>query len=576
MIRFGCPVCKTVLQAPEGQAGSKVGCARCGQRLQVPARPRDKTILGTFLPAGSGTPSAAPGEGAQPAGALPPPPQAPPPGSERPSWYYNQGGQQRGPVTLAELRQLASSGLLGGKDLVWTEGMAQWLAADAVPGLTPGGSSRGGARSRSRRWLLGAGAAACLAGLVVAGLLFFDPWAADAPQAVQARERASGGSRVTAPTGNAERKGPANPKGKSAGQEAKAPPRELTTEEVVARCEKSVALIKTPLGFGTGFVVQPNVVVTNAHVVKDGATGNMQVFFPSAGDAGKKARPVEQVLHWDSRRDLAVLAVQTPFPPLKVAAGYQFKRGQKVTVIGNPGLGQGLFVMENAVSQGVTSTEANLPEGAFYQLNVGINGGNSGGPVLNSFGEVIGVIQSKARAEEAMAFSIPVGDLEKALEKVKGLSAEGRAQATASHNARVVFRRTSRAGLLYRVGVNALDVRWTQAVKQFGNVQPAELDDARQRFLAEVKSKNLLHVLMMDDVKSAVTRVGTDTALSETTRQRLAELWNAYEAIVSDFGTRGGDYNAFRASAARYSQQLLDLIGTLRVVLGVEEEELRF
>lgn len=50
-------------------------------------------------------------------------------------WYYTQGGQQVGPVTVDQLRQMMGTGQLGSGDLVWRDGMAQWAPASTVPEL---------------------------------------------------------------------------------------------------------------------------------------------------------------------------------------------------------------------------------------------------------------------------------------------------------------------------------------------------------------------------------------------------------------------------------------------------------
>jgi TM2 domain-containing membrane protein YozV len=52
-------------------------------------------------------------------------------------WYYAVNNQQYGPVSEAELRDLAERGKLSPRDLVWKEGMPQWVAADSVRGLLP-------------------------------------------------------------------------------------------------------------------------------------------------------------------------------------------------------------------------------------------------------------------------------------------------------------------------------------------------------------------------------------------------------------------------------------------------------
>src|SRR5262245_25624694 len=49
MIRFGCPACKSTLEAPERKAGDKIACLKCGQRLQIPFPIPNKTVLAPFL-----------------------------------------------------------------------------------------------------------------------------------------------------------------------------------------------------------------------------------------------------------------------------------------------------------------------------------------------------------------------------------------------------------------------------------------------------------------------------------------------------------------------------------------------
>jgi hypothetical protein len=52
-------------------------------------------------------------------------------------WYYAQNGQQAGPVSASQLQQLARSGQIQASDLVWKEGLPQWVQAKAIKGLFP-------------------------------------------------------------------------------------------------------------------------------------------------------------------------------------------------------------------------------------------------------------------------------------------------------------------------------------------------------------------------------------------------------------------------------------------------------
>ena len=64
------------------------------------------------------------------------------------------------------------------------------------------------------------------------------------------------------------------------------------------------------------------------------------------------------------------------------------------------------------------STKTSLEGQRYYQLGIAVNPGNSGGPVFNSYGAVIGVVTRKSAAQEALAFCIPVEDLNLAIDKV--------------------------------------------------------------------------------------------------------------------------------------------------------------
>src|SRR2546421_619086 len=57
-------------------------------------------------------------------------------------WFYTERGQQAGPVSELELRQLAAAGRLQESDLVWREGMPQWSPVTTVPGLLPEPAAR--------------------------------------------------------------------------------------------------------------------------------------------------------------------------------------------------------------------------------------------------------------------------------------------------------------------------------------------------------------------------------------------------------------------------------------------------
>ena len=115
---------------------------------------------------------------------------------------------------------------------------------------------------------------------------------------------------------------------------------EKKTKDIVKKCGPSVALIQFKLskkikGGGTGFMIRPGVVVTNAHVVEDAFPEDLKVFFPSAKDINKTPYAC-RVLHFDRKRDISILAVEPIVPPLRLADNYEFESGTNITMIGCP------------------------------------------------------------------------------------------------------------------------------------------------------------------------------------------------------------------------------------------------
>ncbi len=208
-------------------------------------------------------------------------------------------------------------------------------------------------------------------------------------------------------------------------EERKAPRRggPLSTEDLIAEYEGSIALISGKSSSGSGFVVMPGVIATNSHVVNSEEIDDLEVIFPSQTDR-KKGPFKAKLLYEDSDRDLAFLAIPSKeHVVLEVKKNYKFRRGQDVVAIGSPGRGDGK-VLENAVSKGILSTQTEVDDQEYYQLSIAVNSGNSGGPVLDSEGSVLGVVTLKATKTEAMAYCIPPDHVLKAMETVRKADAE--------------------------------------------------------------------------------------------------------------------------------------------------------
>jgi S1-C subfamily serine protease len=143
---------------------------------------------------------------------------------------------------------------------------------------------------------------------------------------------------------------------------------------------------------GTGFVVAPARLLTNQHVVK-GCTG-MRV---RTADGTELAA---QVTASDEERDLALLTVQgsDPGPPLSFRSGPAVRRGEGVVTYGFPLAG--LLSSGPTLTTGEVSALTGLRDNqGQFQISAPVQPGNSGGPLLDHAGHVMGVVVSKLNAQ---------------------------------------------------------------------------------------------------------------------------------------------------------------------------------
>src|SRR3954466_4073763 len=156
-------------------------------------------------------------------------------------------------------------------------------------------------------------------------------------------------------------------------------------------------------GMGSGFIVEPGgVILTNAHVVE--GADEVQVRLSDRREFKGK------VLGVDHQSDIAVVKIDaTGLPVAKLGDPSQVRVGEWVLAIGSP------FGFENTATVGIVSaTSRSLPDGTyvpFIQTDAAVNPGNSGGPLFNMKGEVIGInsqIYSRTGGYQGIAFAIPI------------------------------------------------------------------------------------------------------------------------------------------------------------------------
>lgn len=156
-------------------------------------------------------------------------------------------------------------------------------------------------------------------------------------------------------------------------------------------------------GTGSGFIISSDgVILTNAHVV-EGADEIRIRLTDNREFSGK-------VLGLDKKTDIAVVKIEAKdLPVLKIGSSEQLKVGEWVAAIGSP------FGLDNTVTAGIVSAKSRaLPSEEyvpFIQTDVAVNPGNSGGPLFNMKGEVVGInsqIFSTSGGFMGLSFSIPI------------------------------------------------------------------------------------------------------------------------------------------------------------------------
>jgi serine protease Do len=158
---------------------------------------------------------------------------------------------------------------------------------------------------------------------------------------------------------------------------------------IIKKTVNAVVTIKTKTAQGTGFIIsEEGYVITNAHVLTGGV-------FANAITADKETIPME-VLGFDIRLDIALLKIlpQTSF--LEFTTSENVEIGEKVIAIGNP-LGLSFSVSEGIVS--AKDREGINGINAYIQTDAALNPGNSGGPLINTDGKVIGINNFKIQGD---------------------------------------------------------------------------------------------------------------------------------------------------------------------------------
>jgi len=177
---------------------------------------------------------------------------------------------------------------------------------------------------------------------------------------------------------------------------------------IIEEAIKGVVTIKTNVGQGTGFIIDSQgFVVTNAHVLSGGNWIKAINY--------KQEELNAEFIGYDNTLDIALLKISLTEKYLELGNSNKVQVGTKVIAIGNP-LG-----LQFSVSQGIVSGVHRLGPNsieAYIQTDAALNPGNSGGPLINTDGEVIGINNFKIGSGESLGFALESNFIKEAVNQI--------------------------------------------------------------------------------------------------------------------------------------------------------------
>ncbi len=178
--------------------------------------------------------------------------------------------------------------------------------------------------------------------------------------------------------------------------------------KIVENSINSVVTVKTDAGQGTGFIItKDGFIVTNAHVLSGGKTVKVIT--------SEQKEVKTSFIGYDSDFDLALLKITGEYSPLKLADSDNVQIGERVIAIGNP-LGLQFSVTQGIVS-GIHRKGPNNLE-VYIQTDAALNPGNSGGPLINSNGKVIGINNFKSGSAESLGFALESNYIKEVINRI--------------------------------------------------------------------------------------------------------------------------------------------------------------
>lgn len=177
----------------------------------------------------------------------------------------------------------------------------------------------------------------------------------------------------------------------------------MSIEEVASKARPSLVLVRSTdrtggeLGLGAGFIIDSaGLIATARHVIGDGRDIVVEL-------QGGKLAPVTEVYASSSQLDLAIIRIDVgTVAPLPISHEDETAQGREVVALGHP---RGL---RDSLASGIVSGHQEIDGIQMLQLGMAIDHGNSGGPVLDRQGRVVGIVTMKSTIAKDVGFALPV------------------------------------------------------------------------------------------------------------------------------------------------------------------------
>jgi serine protease Do len=205
--------------------------------------------------------------------------------------------------------------------------------------------------------------------------------------------------------------------------------RNFTPEEMIERARQGVVHIKTPSARGSGFIINKRGhIISNFHVVEGERYVDVTIYYEDKSkEIAKKTYRNVELVAYSPLMDISLLKIPDEevdpelLHPLPIAKPGSDAQGARTFAIGNPGMGG--VALDHTVSEGlISSSDRNLNDIVYLQTSAAVNPGNSGGPLIDHRGAVVGLVTYKASFQDNIGFALPVSHIRYFIDKNKAFA----------------------------------------------------------------------------------------------------------------------------------------------------------